>query len=204
MPNWVYNSIKVTGPEDILESFKQKAAEPRPQIINEPTKNEDGTLNWQDTTQVIKWIDNDPICMWNFDYPDDEIIQEYFGKNEKSPYHWYNWNIAHWGTKWDVNHARLHEKEGELFYEFDTPWSPPEVWFAILARDYCELTFHIAYEEEQGWGGCIKISNGKMITTKTWDIPESHADYVERDNVDGCICSWDADEENWYSDCPAQ
>ena len=47
--------------------------------------------------------------------------------------------------------------------------------------------------------------NGEPISelseTNSWDIPESHADYVSIDNEDGCVCSW-GDTEDFYDDCP--
>ena len=43
-----------------------------------------------------------------------------------------------------------------------------------------------------------------MVETKSWDIPDSHSDYVERDNEDGCICSHYDDEDDWYADCPRE
>ena len=37
---------------------------------------------------------------------------------------------------------------------------------------------------------------------REWDIPNSHSDYAERGNEDGCICAYDDDGDNWYEDCP--
>jgi hypothetical protein len=208
MPNWVRNEIHITGPENILESFKNQAAAPRPTKVTEPIIDKDGNPDWNNTVKVIKWIDNEPLCMWNFEYPDNDIIDEYFGDDEDSPNHWYNWNLEHWGSKWDVSDAELEESKylGDTFlhYTFNTPWSPPITWFYILAKDYPELAFKIFYEEEQGWGGNFEIVNGQLIETNSWGIPSSHDDYRERENEDGCICSWEDDEQYWFQDCPRE
>jgi len=130
---------------------------------------------------------------------------------------WYDWNIREWGTKWDANDAELDtdltELDGNinnsLSYRFSTAWSIPTPVFEAMVEQHPELDFDFSSEEEQGWGAEFTSSDGdedgkrSLILTKEWDIPNSHADYVERDNEDGCICSWQDDEDdNWYEDCP--
>jgi hypothetical protein len=42
---------------------------------------------------------------------------------------WYDWRIAHWGTKWNSYECELDDSwidDGILEYQFDTAWSPPE------------------------------------------------------------------------------
>lgn len=43
---------------------------------------------------------------------------------------WYEWNIKHWGVKWDASSI---EWDGECF-RFDTPWGAPAPWFAELCH----------------------------------------------------------------------
>jgi hypothetical protein len=45
-------------------------------------------------------------------------------------------------------------------------------------------------------------TDGELSVSDEWDIPQSHADYVSRDNEDGCACAQGWDEEDWYDDCP--
>lgn len=129
---------------------------------------------------------------------------------------WYDWNVRNWGTKWDAN-----DEDGEIpdlenlqsqdtiTYRFSTAWSIPEPIFRAMVEQHPELDFDFECEEEQGWGANFTSSDGdedgerSLILTKEWDIPASHADYVERDNEDGCVCSWDSDDpDNWFEDCP--
>jgi hypothetical protein len=56
----------------------------------------------------------------------------------------------------------------------------------------------------QAGGGEEDGEERSLIETKSWDIPASHADYVERDNEDGCLCSYSDDEDDWYDDCPRE
>lgn len=126
---------------------------------------------------------------------------------------WYDWNVRNWGTKWDAN-----DEEGDpdlenlkdhdsISYRFSTAWGIPEPIFRAMVEQHPELDFDFYSEEEQGWGAEYTSSDGdegerSLILTREWDIPSSHADYEDRDNIDGCACSWDDDEENWFEDCP--
>lgn len=128
----------------------------------------------------------------------------------------YDWNVREWGTKWDANDAELDTDLAELdghinntlSYRFSTAWSIPTPVFEAMIKQHPELDFDFSSEEEQGWGAEFTSSDGEdgeersLIETNSWDIPESHADYVARDNEDGCICSHYEDEDDWYEDCP--
>ena len=53
---------------------------------------------------------------------------------------WYEWNVANWGTKWDVNidieydqMVRLNDET--LEFRFDTAWSPPTGFYDFLVDD---------------------------------------------------------------------
>ena len=129
---------------------------------------------------------------------------------------WYDWNVREWGTKWDANDAELDtdlsELDGNLnnsiSYRFSTAWSIPEPVFTAMVQQHPTLSFEFSSEEEQGWGAEFCSSDDEedgvrsLILTKEWAIPESHADYVDRDNEDGCVCSWQDDEEDFFDDCP--
>jgi len=82
-----------------------------------------------------------------------------------------------------------------------------------MVRQHPELDFDFESEEEQGWGAAYTSSDGddvdengvltkSLILTREWDIPDSHQDYVDRGNEDGCNCQSDDDQEYWYEDCP--
>lgn len=131
---------------------------------------------------------------------------------------WYDWNIRNWGVKWDASNESLDtdlevmktldpEQNDELNYGFDTAWGVPEGAFLAMVRQHPELDFDFDCEEEQGWGVELTSSDGddtpeerSLITTKEWDIPESHADYVALGRGE-CICDWQ-DEDSWFDDCP--
>jgi hypothetical protein len=65
-----------------------------------------------------------------------------------------------------------------------------------------ELLFKFWYEEEQGWGGELVMIDSNITAQHSWDIPDSHADYMAQDK--DCVCSWDDDTDSWYEDCPGK
>jgi hypothetical protein len=169
------------------------------------------------------------ISFWNFIRPADKDLPLYFGhiKTEKPEGYedwdfaqkmdydlrftgsdWYDWNVREWGTKWDAGQDELEndldklEANDTLVYRYETAWSIPEPVMRAMVEQHPELTFHFECEEEQGWGAEFEGNDGELSTTKEWDIPSSHADYVERGNEDSCSCQHNEEEEYWYDDCP--
>jgi hypothetical protein len=71
-----------------------------------------------------------------------------------------------------------------------------------MVEQFPTLNFKFYCEEEQGWGVEFVGEDGELSVSDEWDIPQSHADYVSRDNEDGCACAQGWDEEDWYDDCP--
>ena len=96
------------------------------------------------------------------------------------------------------------EEETKLHYYFQTAWSPPLPVIEALSLQHPELEITLRYEEEQGWGGEIYWDKTGSTIVEEWDIPESHSDYVKKDDVDGCVCSREEDTDEWYDDCPGK
>jgi hypothetical protein len=199
MPNWVFNNMNVTGEKTAVEQFIADMSKPIHTFKSDPN-NKWGHLDgqWEEYADVV-------FSFWNVIAPTD--LESYFTGDT-----WYGWNNENWDTKWD---ARVDEKnveqldKGELSggqyyvtYRFDTAWAPPTPVYHALAEKYPLLEFNIEWEEEQGFGAELVGVDGEISVTKEWDIPSSHADYVERDNEDSCICYYESDPEEMYDDCP--
>lgn len=75
---------------------------------------------------------------------------------------WYEWRIAHWGTKWDASDVDIDvdaikevvdanistdSEEVTIDIGFDTAWSPPIDWLKKVAKKFPELEFKIAFSE---------------------------------------------------------
>lgn len=205
MPNWVYTTINVSGDPAEIKRLMDKAGTQHPDTYD------------TDKNEIVYSDDDEVFSFWNFIAPPAEAVEsgEYFGTNgwvdgEKkgdTPINWYNWNIDHWGTKWDACDQNKYFDEkvpDEVHYNFNTAWSPAEPIFEAMVKEFPDLDFEIYWEEEQGFGAELSGSGGEISLVKEWDIPNSHADYVEQDKEDSCMCSNYDDEEDWYDDCPRE
>jgi hypothetical protein len=216
MPNWVYNTLSVSGSKEKIAEFKELAGRKAPTGFDSET----GVLTYDNKEEVLSF--------WNFKEPKDKAV--YFGASDYKPEGydswtmeermahsmkfssngWYDWNIREWGTKWDACDVDLNDdSETSLGYSFNTAWSIPEPVFLAMVQKFPTLDFEFWSEEEQGWGAEFTSSDGdedgerSLIMTKEWDIPDSHQDYVDRDREDSCNCASDPDDdEYWYADCP--
>jgi hypothetical protein len=224
MPNWVYNTMNVNGSKEDLIAFRDKASKTRPDGLN----TEDGSLTYTegDKSELSFWNFIEPedkaLYFGASDYkPDgynDWSVEDKMAYSMKfSSNGWYDWNVREWGTKWDASDVdftdNTDDKAPFLNYAFQTAWSIPEPVFHAIVRQHPELSFDFYSEEEQGWGAEFTSSDaddvdedGKptksLIMTKEWDIPDSHADYVElgRD----CWACESGDEDDLYEDCPRE
>ena len=122
MPNWCSN--KITFHEDADEIFK---------VI---LKTDEEGNQYFDFNTLIPTPDN--------------IYQGNVGKAEEEKYGkencWYEWNLTHWGTKWNACHTVV---EGNVLY-FDTAWSDPQPIIIMLCKRF-NKPFNHKYVEE----GCF-------------------------------------------------
>lgn len=192
MPNWVFNTVRIEGsPEDLLK-FKEHAdkGHEAPEGYRQ-----DGVFSF-----------------WNFVQPKPEILEEYWGEPKQAHglaealkmegNHWYEWNNRNWGTKWDAcNPALNHEDPSHYRYDFDTAWAPPEPVFQAMVAQWPSLTFAVTSIEEQGWGVTYEGKDGTLRETDSWDIPDTHAEYVKRQGY--CHHCEEVDDLEWmFEDCP--
>lgn len=90
-----------------------------------------------------------------------DMIAKYGYPNE------YEWNIANYGTKWDVMdvyYSDLDEDTMELTLEFDTAWTPPTGFYEHLVSLGWEISGYY-WEPGMMMGGTFKTirpSNGKL------------------------------------------
>ena len=199
MPNWVYNHVHISGDAETLSQFWANATKPYPTAIKDPD-NTYGTLDG-----VWEMSKGGEFSFMNIVPPTD--LEAYFTtSNGSEPAgNWYNWNISNWGTKWDVDVEDEDIQDDHIYIKFDTAWSPPMDIFEAIVRDNPTLSLSVEWEEEQGFGAELESDGeGGLVLVKEWDIPASHADYVERDNEGGCTCAYTDDQEDWYDDCPGK
>ena len=214
MPNWVFNNVSISGPIDLVNEVRTKLAQPYE--TNHKTLTENGIQN-------VKHVRESAFSFWNIVAPTDldsywsdkthEVdlanFAESYSKALAHDMSWWYWNVREWGCKWDACEVDVMEdiqivEELTIGYKFDTPWSAPLQAMEKLAKQYPDLIINIEYEEEQGWGGEITWQGVNVLDSKDWDIPNSHAELVKRNDYcrqcgDGFNVS---DIEYWFDDCP--
>jgi hypothetical protein len=100
--------------------------------------------------------------------PEEELdlISKYGASN------WYDWNVANWGTKWNVSDVQADEcSDTTLMYVFDTAWSPPTLVVEALAEKFPNLEFLLDYEEPgMSFWGEMEWSEGELIGQAEGDM----------------------------------
>ena len=91
---------------------------------------------------------------------------------------WYGWNVANWGTKWDINPNNFSIEDDIIYLDFDSAWSPP-----IALYDY--LT-------EQGFDVEAKYYEPGMAFVGSYE-----------DGMDYCS-DLDFSSENWRDDISSE
>jgi hypothetical protein len=225
MPNWVFNSLVVSGEKSELDKMVEQLNQPFVKHFPEH-KFENNEIVWVADEQRY---DNPVFAFWNIVKPTDlesyyatdvfkgskniepndgESFMKEFVRSMKEDEDWYHWNCRNWGTKWDVcatngdqySDTRMEiTDDGSVMYHFNTAWSPIGEVLIKLSEQYPTLNFDYEYEEEQGWGGSCTFLGGEDIACGEYDIPMSHRDYKDRDQE--CVCEY-GDPENGYEDCP--
>jgi hypothetical protein len=176
MPNWVSNTLVVTGDKHDVRAFVDQAA----QAHEDP---------FGGTRQSA-------LSFWNFVKPSD---LEFYKDN------WYEWNIESWGCKWDAGDVTTDSTDidnGYVNYSFETPWGQPREFFEAIVEQFPDLDFNLRFVEEQGWGGEYGGSGGQFHKIAEWDIPETHEERIT--HIGYCYCDEMRDDEiEWmYDDCP--
>jgi hypothetical protein len=215
MPNWVSNTLTVSsnGKLDNPEMIEFLSLVGK-DVLSGWVENDKGEQT------ELRYEDNGGFSFLAFVSPPADKIEEYYGKKGwadgkevgDTEYNWYNWNLSNFGCKWDCSEVYVwtENEDNSSFFQvqFQTPWSPPEAFLKTLMNKFPSLDMTLNWEEEQGFGAEWSASDPdddgerSIVIDEEWDIPDSHADYVERDREDSCQCSWDDDPNDWYEDCP--
>jgi hypothetical protein len=105
------------------------------------------------------------------DYPFDfdKIIPEPEGNQTN------DWNIDHWGTKWNAHDTEIDDsnpswssEEYAVTYHFETAWSPPEPVIKKAAELFPELIFDLRYFEcGMAFNGVLRIQKGTITDERS-------------------------------------
>jgi len=182
MPNWVTNEVEIKASEKDLRAFADK------HIV-------DGKF---DFATIV------PIDIPLEEYHGTEEIKLRDGSIAYTGGEWYEWNIEHWGTKWNAHETHTEDFTDNGGVYFLTAWSQPVAIMDALAKMYPTFVIEWKYIEEQGWGGVCYYENGRELRTqrRSWDIPSTHDERMEI--FEYCFACEDGDEEDMEAyGCPS-
>lgn len=176
MPNWCSNELRVTCDTDDeaahaqLEKFMKMARRGDYVIDCEITKKaravEGCDLSLQSLYPCPEQL-VDTTAVFRTDEAQEKNMEVYGYKS------WYDWRIAKWGCKWDVD-GHIEDpgdlEWGYLKYFFDSAWSPPTKWLEKVSGDYPLLHFELHYDEP---GMCFK----GVATCKAGDMNDQYIEY---------------------------
>jgi hypothetical protein len=130
MPNWCNNTLSITGPKDKIadlwteakKSGLLNAMKPMPEALEETTSPapKPGQSNYKGPQPKVDGFDN-----------------------------WYDWRVANWGTKWEVDTEGLELSEDgtEITGWFDSAWAPPIEAYNTFCENNEDCTLESFYEE---------------------------------------------------------
>lgn len=158
MPNWCMNNLEVAGDVSELKRFVEAnmglpAEYPPKHKGKEPVENSNtpyfcfnALVPTPKDVLEIGFARKEQI-------PEINVMYAYRGETV-FPLDGYHWNIANWGTKWDVYDDAItaeemgwHEGAERIAFEFDTAWKPPLAWLKKAAMLFPALRFKLHYEE---------------------------------------------------------
>jgi hypothetical protein len=96
---------------------------------------------------------------------------------------WYEWNIANWGSKWDLSDPRRDDSEWEngiVRYSFESAWSPVVEVISALAKEHKKLLFTYNYwEGGSDYWGEHEYKSGKEVSYEGGSINDAGCERLE-------------------------
>jgi hypothetical protein len=175
MPNWCNNSVIIKGREEDVKEVRKFLKGRGPKYMN------DGSFNKKDTCEAAEVDMSEKPSVFQF----HKVIPVPFhvlkdGYSEAG----YNWQIAHWGTKWEAGDIDLQvtpkQKKGrmELCYNFSTAWSPPEAVILKLGELFPKVHITFTYDESGCcFAGKLIMKGGKTLKNEYVEGAEYEAWY---------------------------
>lgn len=153
MPNWIRNQLTITGSDRDIQAVTKQLGSPfkYPQLTS--PRGEIALLEAAPGVMRLVTIADPIFSLWNIVHPEPQDFPRYAAAQadkDDRPF-WYLWNRKHWGTKWDVSHARQVQREaGMVVYTFRTPWCPPFTALETLSTQYPMLTLALDWLDFEG------------------------------------------------------
>jgi len=167
MPNWVITRIFITGPEDKIKEFEDKAIrleEEKVFSFNRINKRPEELDNTQcpppkPNKIKVKTQTGEELEVWEIADCNNATremcrdLESRFGHNN-----WYDWNNWHWGTKCDCSESIYNQEDKML--EFRTVWTCPSEVIQKMADTFPDLQFNGSYANDDFGSNVGYIENG--------------------------------------------
>ena len=231
MPNWVFNTLVVSGEQSELDKMAEQLNQPFVKHFPEH-KFENGEIVWVADEQHY---DNPVFAFWNIVKPtdleayyerdtfkgnknikvdengkmDNDSFMTEFVRSMREDQDWYHWNCRNWGTKWDVavdNKSDYSDTRMTLNDDGSILYQFETAWSPVgeVLMKLSEMypTLEFDYEYEEETGW-----GGSCTFLGGEDIAcdeyDSPMSHADYKERDKeCQCEWDDTPEYWYEDCP--
>lgn len=91
---------------------------------------------------------------------------------------WYDWRIANWGTKWEVE-AHMDTTPDGVEYHFESAWSPPCQVIETLGANFPGLTFDLNYNEPGNcFVGRFRVEQGKITFDECREMSQEEMEEI--------------------------
>lgn len=170
MPNYVKNILEVQGAnaDGILDSLRGQDNDEEDmdfnKIISMPDELEGTTSPSRSSTErLVTTLYKDDESFKEFearvvehligskDVLDKPLKETWNAYKKNGALNWYDWNITHWGTKWNACEPERIDSDTVVF---DTAWSTPVKAIEELSRQYPDNTFSVRYADEDIGSNC--------------------------------------------------
>lgn len=220
MPNWCSNTTYVFGKtsnvKPFLDPIKEKIESldedsyadfisihyPCPQELRDSTANfvninNPIPENWLNLVAEGTWTQEDydsRVAETLADVERKKILIEKYGAKD-----WYDWCIAHWGTKWGACDLYLGFTDNsndttEIELRYETAWGPALEAIEYISEKFPKLIFSTFYREEgMGFQGYHKVAGGDVMANESAEYIPTSEDYdyimdsMDEQELDGLI-----------------
>lgn len=174
MPNWCNNTVEISHEDPAMIERARKA-------FNE------GALLMEFIPTPKELIDTVA------GFPGEDLREAHEAQEkaniEKYGYrNWYDWNVANWGTKWDIGadgQPAIVQSPNSLTLNFDSAWAPPVNAYEQLK----DMGFTIlAYYYEPGMGFAGKWDDGYDDYYELGGMNSDDIADTIPDDLDECFC----------------
>lgn len=152
MPNWCNNTLTLEGDKQEIQQVKHL-------LFKDPVNCKEFSFNC-----AVPQPENLSHEAVTFEQMDE--------MRKNGIPHWYDWNNANWGTKWDAcNEFDTQVENNKIVIYFDSAWSPPTEWFYSFLQQIDpsnEIRVELKYFEVgmDFAGSYFRDSNGEIGETE--------------------------------------